>query len=106
MLSRAALTAGKKPPTNPITSAKISALTTTPTDNANPKPSSENDEKFMVDTCTTESPDAHRTPTPPPTSPSSIHPTRHALNTAHPENPRDRSAATPAMRDRVPRLIV
>src|SRR5216117_3412332 len=81
MLSRAARTAGRKPPTTPITTAKISALVMTPGDSANPNPISEKLPKLRVETRAKDSSEASPTPAAPPAVASSTDSTRNAVNT-------------------------
>src|SRR5947207_926457 len=76
MFNRAARTAGRKPPTTPITTAKIRARVTTPGDKANPKPISEKLPKLRVETRAKESSDASPTPAAPPAIASSTDSTR------------------------------
>src|SRR5205085_3342369 len=98
MLSRAARTAGRKPPTTPITTAKITARMTTPGDNANPKPISEKLWKLTTEIRSNDSSAASATPRAPPTSASSTDSTRNAPNTLRRLNPRARRVPTSIVR--------
>src|SRR5439155_904661 len=98
MLSRAARTAGRKPPTTPITTAKIRARVTTPGDNANPKPISEKLWKLTTEIRSKDSSAASATPRAPPTSASITDSTRNAPRTLRRLNPRARRVPTSIVR--------
>src|SRR5437588_824919 len=98
MLSRAARTAGRKPPTTPITTAKTRALVMTPGDSANPKPISEKLPKLRVETRAKDKSDASPTPAAPPAIASSTDSTRNAVSTLRRWNPRARSVPTSTTR--------
>src|SRR5213078_1559486 len=66
MFKRAARTAGRNPPTTPITSANTKALQTTPGVSANPNPISEKLPKLSVETRAKESSEASPIPAAPP----------------------------------------
>src|SRR5256886_6731503 len=98
MLRRAARTAGRKPPTMPITTAKISALVMTPGDSANPKPISEKLPKLRVETRAKDSSEASPTPAAPPAVASSTDSTRNAVSTLRRWNPKARRVPTSTTR--------
>src|SRR5205807_3377125 len=75
-----------------------SALTTTPTDSANPNPSSENEVKLTVETLANVRPDASSSPRMPPTNASNSDSTRNALNTLRRWKPSARSVPTSTTR--------
>src|SRR5213080_2704639 len=98
MFSRAARTAGRKPPTTPITTANTRALLTTPGDSANPKPISEKLWKLMTEIRANDSRAASATPSAPPTSASITDSSRNAPRTLRRPNPRARKVPTSTVR--------
>src|SRR5207247_2470511 len=98
MSRRAARTAGRKPPTNPITTAKISALTITPGESAKPKPISEKLVKLTTEIRSKDRSAASPTPRAPPTSASTIDSTRKAASTLRRLNPTARNVPTSTVR--------
>src|SRR5207244_11561717 len=98
MLSRAARTAGRKPPTTPITTAKTRARAITPGESANPNPISEKLWKLTTEIRSNDRSAASATPRAPPTSASTTDSTRNAPKTLRRLNPRARRMPTSTVR--------
>jgi hypothetical protein len=91
MLSRAARTAGKKPPNNPIATANPRELATITGDREKEKASSANEAKFRVEMVKNRRQEANKSPRTPPNTEISKDSTRKATRMLRRRNPRARN---------------